>query len=168
VRSSRKQRAPITPKQRKMEDKLRTLSVILSAMMLASAAAPAQALSGNAKLGAQLFGACAACHSLTPNRNMTGPSLAGIWGRKAGTLASFDRYSPEIKASGITWNEGTLNFWLTNPAKVIPGNSMPFDGIDKPQVRADLIAYLKDASAGQAPGASSNMGGMMGGGMKGP
>jgi len=97
---------------------------------------------------------------------MTGPSLAGVWGRKAGTLASFDRYSPEIKASGVTWNGGTLNSWLANPAKFIPGNSMPFDGIDKPQARADLIAYLKDASAGPAPGASSGMGGMMGGGMK--
>jgi cytochrome c len=144
---------------------MRNLCVILSAIMLTAAAAQAQTPPGNAKSGAQLFSNCAACHSLTPNQNMTGPSLAGVWGRKAGTLASFDRYSPQIKASGVTWNEGTLNFWLANPAKLIPGNSMPFPGINDPKARADLIAYLKDASAGHAVASSDNsgrMGGMMG------
>jgi cytochrome c len=150
-----------------VEDKLRTLSIILGAMMV-TAAAHAQSPSGTVKRGAQLFGDCAACHSLTPNRNMTGPSLAGVWERKAGTLASFDRYSPEIKSSGATWDAKMLNAWLTNPAKLIPGNFMTFPGIADPVARADLIAFLKDASA--RPAAPSDMaggmGGMMGGGMK--
>jgi cytochrome c len=151
-----------------MEDKLRTLSVILSAILLtATVGAHAQTPLGNARRGAQLFGNCAACHALTPNRNMTGPSLAGVWQRKAGTLASFDRYSPEIKSSGVTWDAKTLDAWLKSPAAFIPGNSMPFEGISDPKARADLIAYLKDASAGQASAnAAGGMGGMMGGGMK--
>lgn len=137
--------------------------MVFGAMLLGCVAARAQ--TPEAQTGAKLFGACAACHSLTPDRNMTGPSLAGVFGRKAGTLASFDRYSPAIKASHITWNAGTLNFWLANPAKVIPDTYMSFEGIGDPKARADLIAYLKDASEGKAA-ASSGMGGMMGGGMK--
>ena len=51
---------------------------------------------GDAEKGAAVFRACAACHSLKPDRNMTGPSLAGFWERKAGALASFERYSPAL------------------------------------------------------------------------
>jgi len=153
-----------------LEDKLRTFSIILSAITLTSIVAHAQTPSGNAQTGAKLFNVCAACHSLTANRNMTGPSLSGVWGRKAGTLASFDRYSPEIKSSGVVWDAKTLNAWLTNPAGFIPDNAMPFDGISDAKVRADLIAYLKDASAGKLSvpiGPDGGMMGMMmGGGMK--
>jgi cytochrome c len=152
-----------------VEDKLRTLWVFLSAIILTgTVGAHAQTPSGNVKRGAQLFGDCAACHSLTANQNMTGPSLAGVWQRKAGTLASFDRYSPEMKSSGIIWNANTLNAWLTSPAKYIPGNFMTFPGIADPVARADVVAFLKDASARQVPASDSagSMGGMMGGGMK--
>jgi cytochrome c len=136
-------------------------------MLTGALGAQAQTPSGDAKRGAQHFGDCAACHSLTANRNMTGPSLAGVWERKAGTLASFDRYSPMIKSSGVTWDAKTLDDWLRNPAKFIPGTSMTFPGIDDPRARADLIAFLKDASVRQmsaAPsGTAGGMGGMMGG-----
>jgi cytochrome c len=144
--------------------------MILSAIVLTSTAAHAQTPSGNAQTGAKLFNACAPCHSLTANQNMTGPSLSGVWERKAGTLASFDRYSAEIKSSGVVWDAKTLNAWLTNPARFIPGNAMPFDGIGEAKVRADLIAYLKDASSAKpsAPIGTDGgmMGMMMGGGMK--
>ena len=75
---------------------------------------------GDATQGAKDFRACAACHSLAPDRNMTGPSLAGIWDRKAGTLASFDRYSSALKSSGVVWDAKTLDPWIANPAKLIP------------------------------------------------
>jgi cytochrome c len=91
-----------------------------------------------------------------------------MWGRKAGTLASFDRYSAAIKSSGVIWDAKTLNAWLTNPAGFIPGNAMPFDGISDAKVRTDLIAYLKAASAAKPSvpiGTSGGMMGMMGGGM---
>src|SRR5260370_27569581 len=118
---------------------------------------------GEAKGRGQLFSACAACHSLTPERNMTGPSLAGIWGRKAGSLESFERYSPALKASNAVWGEKTLDEWLKSPPRLIPGNRMIFAGISDTRQRADLIAFLKGATAGQLPAATGGQGGGMGG-----
>jgi cytochrome c len=106
---------------------------------------------GEPELGATAFArACAACHSLEPGRNMTGPSLAGVWGRKAGTLQSFDRYSPALKSSNVTWDAASLDQWLKKPSRFIPHSRMTFPGIADPQTRADLVAYLKQASTGTA------------------
>jgi cytochrome c len=99
-----------------------------------------------------------------PDRNMTGPSLAGVWGRKAGSLPSFQRYSPALKESDVTWTEEALDPWLQDPANYIPGNRMTFPGIKDAQARTDLIAYLKSASeTGQAQGGAPGapMGDMM-------
>lgn len=101
-----------------------------------------QAAEGNPQRGAQVFRACMACHSLVPDRNMTGPSLAGLWGRKAGSLKSFPRYSDALKSSGVVWNAKTLDEWLKNPQAFIPGNLMTFRGIPNDRQRADLIAFL--------------------------
>jgi len=148
----------------------RVTGLTLAATLLLGAAAliPAHALAGDgdAERGAKAFGVCAACHSLRPGLDMTGPSLAGIWGRKAGSLAGFDRYSPALKASGVTWDAKTLDPWLKAPEQFIPGNWMTFQGIPEAETRADLIAFLKEASAGQMPGAAAEGGGM-GGGMMG-
>ena len=77
---------------------------------------------------------------------MTGPSLADIWNRKAGTIDGFRRYSEALKSSDAVWNEKTLDQWLKNPKAFIPGNRMIFRGMtDHPQ-RADLIAFLKQIS----------------------
>jgi len=122
------------------------------------------AAAGDTDRGAKQFAACAACHSLEPNRNMTGPSLAGIWGRKAGGLASFDRYSPALKKADLIWDGTTLDRWLTSPAGLIPGNRMTFPGIADANKRADLLAYLKAASNGAATAKPSAGNGMMGGG----
>jgi cytochrome c len=101
---------------------------------------------------------------------MTGPSLADLWNRRAGTLASFHRYSQALKSSNITWDDKTLDAWLENPQHVVPGNTMTFQGIDDPNQRGDLLAFLKQATQpGQAPaavgqrGMSAGMMGMMGG-----
>jgi cytochrome c len=135
----------------------------LIAIVLACAVSPALAAEGDAARGRQAYRACAACHSLAPDRNMTGPSLAGLWSRKAGSLPSFERYSPALKAADIVWNEASLDPWLADPAHMVPGNRMSFAGIKDGQVRANIIAYLKEASAaGQA--AEPSMPGMMGGG----
>lgn len=80
---------------------------------------------------------------------MTGPSLAGVWGREAGSLKSFDRYSPALKSSGAVWSQKTLDAWLQSPAPFIPGNNMNFPGIPDARQRADLIAFLEAASTGQ-------------------
>ena len=92
---------------------------------------------------------------------MTGPSLADLWNRKAGTLASFPRYSSALKSSGIVWNDKTLGDWIKNPQKLIPGNDMTFQGIKNDQQRADLLAFLKQATQ---PGHAPQMSGMTDGG----
>lgn len=106
---------------------------------------------GDAQRGARVFQACAACHSLEPGRNLTGPALSGLWGRKAGSLESFTRYSSELKKSDIVWNEKTLDAWTKDPQAMVPGNYMSFPGIKDERARADLIAFLGKASqAGSA------------------
>ena len=130
---------------------------------------PAVAQSGDAARGQQTFRACAPCHSLALDRNMTGPSLADLWGRKAGGLSSFERYSEALKASGIIWDDRSLDGWLTDPAQLVPDNEMPFNGIKDARARADLLAFLKEATKPGAPpqmaqlGGMGGMGGMMGG-----
>lgn len=133
-------------------------------------ASGAMAQPGDIDRGQRDFMACAACHSLESGRNMTGPSLADLWGRKAGGLASFERYSDALKSSGIVWGDKTLDQWLTDPQHMVPDNLMPFEGIKDAGVRADLLAFLKEATKpGAAPKHSAQMpmqgmGGMMGGG----
>ena len=124
---------------------------------------PASAQLGDAARGQQNFRACAPCHSLEPDRNMTGPSLANLWGRKAGGLSSFERYSAALKASGIIWDDRSLDGWLTDPDGMVPDNEMPFNGIKDTRVRADLLAFLKDATKPGAPQQTAQQGGMMGG-----
>jgi cytochrome c len=131
------------------------LAVMLTMMVVGARAAEPP---GNVSQGAALFRTCAACHSLIPDRNMTGPSLAGIWGRKAGSLESFDRYSSALKASNIVWGDKTLDAWLKSPSQFIPNNHMPFAGISDARQRTNLIAFLKQASAGQMP--AGGQGGM--------
>jgi len=93
--------------------------------------------------GARAARACMACHSFAAGRHMTGPSLAGVWGRKAGTVDGFARYSSALAHSGIVWNEKNLDAWLKNPAAVVPGNTMVFAGIANERTRTDLLAYLQ-------------------------
>ena len=144
--------------------------ILLVAIVTLLAALPFRAVAqpGNAANGERLYRACAACHSLEPDRNMTGPSLAELWNRKSGGLPSFPRYSPALKSAGIIWNDDTLNEWIKDPQHFIPGNTMTFPGIKEPRQRADLLAYLKDANKpGHAPKAAQGggqMGGMMMGG----
>ncbi len=125
-----------------------TLAAIVATCSVGARADPPAT---DAKRGAQLFRACIACHSLAPDRNMTGPSLAGFWGRKAGDLKSFERYSPALKGSGVVWDEKSLDEWLKSPAHFIPNSRMTFNGMSDAKQRADLIAFLKEASAGPAP-----------------
>jgi cytochrome c len=124
---------------------------------------------GNPNRGQRAFGACAACHSLQPDQNMTGPSLADLWNRQAGSVASFNRYSPALQSSNIVWNDKTLDEWIADPQHLVPGNQMTFAGIKDNQQRADLLAFLKEATRKESPqtaqqGGMGGMGGMMGGG----
>jgi cytochrome c len=130
----------------------------------------AAAADGNATRGQRIFQVCAPCHSLEPNRILTGPSLANVWQRKAGTLPNFDRYSPALKTSQIEWNDKTLDQWIADPQQLVPGNQMTFPGIKNAELRRDLIAFLQKATQPGAvaqprdSGMMGEMSGMMGGG----
>ena len=106
-------------------------------------------LSGNARAadaeaGEKAFKKyCAACHTIEAGKNRVGPSLAGIVGRIAGSVAGFN-YSAANKGSGVTWTADKLGPYLTDPKTVLPGNKMTFAGIKNPAEVADVIAYLTE------------------------
>jgi len=137
--------------------------VLLMGILLVSP--PTRAAEPDATRGADFFAqGCGACHSVLPDKNMTGPSLAGVVGRKAGSLPSFPRYSSALKSSDVVWGDNTLDAWLTNPQGFIPGNRMVFPGLEDAQARADLIAFLKQgASIAQSLPDAGGMTGMGGG-----
>ena len=144
------------------------LMVVLTAFGTLILGSSAMAADGDAARGQRLYQNCMACHSLEPNKNLTGPSLSGVFGRKAGSLQSFSRYSEPMKFSGLMWDEKTLDVWLADPQRVIPHNQMTFPGVKNAQQRADIIAFLKQASqpnskmAQQMPSMGDGMmGGMM-------
>ena len=112
----------------------------VSVAMLASAASAQDMAAGKSS-----FAKCKACHSLEEGKNLIGPSLHGLLGRKAGTVPKFN-YSTANKGSGIEWTEQALFDYLADPQKAIPGTKMVFPGIKSEKERRDLIAYLKEAT----------------------
>jgi cytochrome c len=117
----------------------------VTAALLTTLLAGAAHADGDAARGEIRFQDCAACHKLDAGANNVGPSLHGIFTRKAGELADF-RYSPAMKRSGIVWTPETLDQFITDPQAMVPANRMPFAGIANASDRADLIAYLSKAS----------------------
>jgi cytochrome c len=86
---------------------------------------------------------CQVCHTVEAGKNKIGPSLAAITGRKAGSVPGYS-YSDANKNSGVTWDETTLDAYLTDPRKFIPGTKMLFVGLKSADDRKALIAYLKE------------------------
>ncbi len=87
--------------------------------------------------------ACRTCHSFKPDDNRLGPTLHGIVGRKAGSVAGF-QFSPAMKNSGITWDEANLDQFIANPESVVNGNAMkPYGGIADESERAKIVSFLK-------------------------
>jgi cytochrome c len=119
-------------------DAIRVTMALLVMLPLAGAARA----DGDAARGEAKFQDCAACHKLEAGTNNVGPSLHGIFERKAGELADF-RYSPAIKRSGIGWSPETLDAFIADPQAMVPGNRMPYAGMASASDRADLIAYLQ-------------------------
>jgi cytochrome c2 len=117
---------------------------LIWAMALLAMAGSARA-DGDAARGEKRFEDCVACHRLQAGENEVGPSLHGVFDRKAGELADF-RFSPALKRSGITWTAQSLDAFLADPQKVVPANRMPYAGMLDAGDRADLIAYLQKAS----------------------
>ena len=108
-------------------------------------AGPARAQ--DAEAGAKVFGQCRACHQIGENaKNLIGPKLNGIIGRKAGSIEGFV-YSPANKNSGITWDEATFTDYIHDPKVKIPGTKMTFAGMKNEQQIQDLLAYLEQFDA---------------------
>jgi len=112
-----------------------------------AAGADGGASTGDVKKGAKLYKAkCAQCHTIEPmGSNKQGPCLHGIIGRTAGAL-NYD-FSNAIKDSGIIWDGDHLNKFMINPKKYIPGTKMVFAGLKKDGERADIVAYIAEASS---------------------
>lgn len=110
----------------------------MNGLLLAAALA-----AGDPAAGEALYSRCQACHSLEYNR--TGPKHCGLFGRRAGSVPGFE-YSPALKRSGIVWNASTLERFLADPPKAVPGTTMTYAGVGDPAERAALVAYLERAS----------------------
>jgi cytochrome c len=104
-------------------------------------------LPGDPMAGEAIYSRCLACHALAYDR--TGPRHCGLFGRRAGSVPGFG-YSEAMKASRIVWTGKTLDRFLANPLKAVPGTTMGYAGIDDARERADLIAYLAAANRSRA------------------
>lgn len=114
------------------------------ALTVALAASHGAARAGDAERGKALYESrCTSCHSLDHSR--IGPAHRGVFGRHVAQVAGFD-YSPALRRSHITWNEKSLDRWLTDPEKLIPGQKMGYS-VSDPQDRADIIAFLASPDA---------------------
>jgi cytochrome c len=115
-----------------------TIAILLLDVALAQST-QLEALNGDPARGQVLYQGCMDCHSI--DKDDVGPRHRGVVGRRAGSIAGFG-YSKALKNSGLTWDEATLDRWLTDPGALVPGTRMFYE-VEKPQDRADLIAYLK-------------------------
>ena len=113
-------------------------ALALSMLAVGAGGVPARA----ADSGDQLFRRyCVVCHDTEAGKNKIGPSLAGIVGRKSGEEPGFN-YSTGMQSAGLTWDEKTLDQYLTDPKAFVPGNKMLFPGVKDAGDRKALIDYL--------------------------
>ncbi len=96
---------------------------------------------GDATHGAVVFKQCLTCHTNEQGKNKIGPSLWGVVGRHSASIEGFT-YSTAMKNADKTWDDATLNVYLTKPQALVPGTKMTFPGLPKDQDRLDVIAYL--------------------------
>lgn len=126
---------------------MRRLTAVAAFSILSAFAAHAQ----DAEAGKTIFNQCRACHQVGETaKNMVGPVLNGLIGRKSGSVAGYT-YSDANKNSGKTWDEATFTDYIKNPRAAIPGTKMAYAGLKDDKKIADLIAYLKTFGADGKP-----------------
>jgi cytochrome c len=114
-------------------------AVLAAALSTGSTVAPA----GDVENGKSIFNKCRACHQVGENaKNLVGPKLNGLIGRKAGSVEGYN-YSEANKSSGIVWDEATFREYIKNPKGKIPNTKMVFAGLSDDADIDDLLAYLK-------------------------
>ena len=131
--------------------RIRTIIGLATAAALAAgtwASAQGATPAGEPDKGKAVFAICAGCHVLS-GPSFTAPALAGVVGRRAGTAPGFE-YTQALIGSGLVWNAETLDRFLADPSKAVPGTAM-FNSVPDAQDRADVIAYLKTVPAPAAP-----------------
>jgi cytochrome c len=117
-------------------------ALVTVTFLAVTAASHSACAAGDAAAGLALFKAkCAICHSAVAGQNHLGPSLFGVVGRRAGTAPGYS-YSEANKTSGKTWDDATLDTYLTNPKALVPGTKMMFPGLPDATDRGNVIAYL--------------------------
>ncbi len=123
-------------------------------VILFVASPQATAAEGDPARGRAIYDRCIACHAL--DRDRVGPRHCGLFGRRAGTVPNF-QYSEAMRRSGIVWSDETLDRFLADPLKTVPGTTMGYAGIKKADERRDLIAWLQQAGTLEelCPNASS-------------
>jgi cytochrome c len=122
---------------------MRRLIGTLTALALGVGLAPLAHAAGDAAAGKTLFQQkCALCHSPEKGVNKLGPSLWNVVGQPAAEVPNYT-FSDAMKNSKLTWDEATLDKWLTNPKALVPGTKMIFPGLPNPTDRQNIIAYLE-------------------------
>lgn len=124
---------------------MRKICLVLVA--LASVSVSAAHAEGDAKVGKRQFAPCTSCHTVEEGGpHKVGPNLHGIFGATSGTKEGFTKFSDAMKKAAVVWDGEKIDEYITKPAKFMPGNKMAFIGIRNPKVRANIVAYLKEAT----------------------
>jgi cytochrome c len=124
-------------------------AAVALAILAAAGMAGAATDDGALRRGEQVYARCAACHAVESNR--TGPQHCGLFGRRAGTAPGFTAYSQALRDSKIVWDARSLDVFLQDPMKAVPGTTMGYAGVKDPKERSDLIAWLRESTrAGQS------------------
>lgn len=115
-------------------------------LVIASASSVRAESGGDPVMGKRLFAQCGSCHTTAAGGpSPVGPNLHGLFGRKAGSLPGF-AYSEAMQASKIVWSDTELDAYIKQPSSFVPGTKMVFMGVAKDKARADILAYLKEAT----------------------
>lgn len=121
----------------------RNMRTLVLSSVIALLAYTGNALAQDAAAGEKVFAKCRACHQVGETaKNLIGPRLNGVFGRKAGSIDGFS-YSDANKKSGVVWDEAVFANYIKDPKAAMPGNKMAFVGIKNDKEIADLIAFLK-------------------------